>query len=305
MPNGVFMFKSDGFFVKVFYAVKRILRRFDSDRLTAYAAQAAFFVFISIFPFLMLFLNFLRYIPVFSDESFDNWALDFLSPQIGELLKEIIREALGHGSGALISITTFAALWACSKGVLGIIYGFNSIYRTTERRGYIQLRIVSVIYTLGLIAALAMALILMVFGNRILELMLREFPFINTFADALRAVRWLIAFGILILFFLFLYTIIPERKTKFKNEIPGAVISAGGWIGFSALYSFYIDNFGNQSRVYGSLTAIILFLLWMYICMIILFVGAEINDMLRVYNFWGIMKNRRIKAKVRKSAADK
>lgn len=296
------MCKLKSFAANVVYGVKRISKRFDSDNLTAYAAQSAFFVFISIFPFLMLFLNFLKYIPIFSGESFDNWALDFLSPQIGELLKGIVAEAQDYGSGALISITTAAALWACSKGVLGIVYGLNSIYKTTEKRGYIQLRIVSVIYTVGLIAALAVVLLLMVFGNRILDLILMEFPVMNSLANAVRAIRWLVTFGILILFFLFLYTIIPERKTKFKNELPGAVVSAVGWIGFSVLYSFYIDNFGNQSKVYGSLTAIVLFLLWMYTCMIILFVGAEINDMLRDYDFPGIIKHRRIKGKVREKS---
>lgn len=297
------MDKLKSFAATVFYGIKRVSKRFDTDNLTAYAAQSAFFIFISIFPFLMLFLNFLKYIPIFSDESFDSGALDLLSPQIGELLKGIIAEAQDYGSGALISITTVAALWACSKGVLGIIYGLNSIYKTTEKRGYIQLRIVSIIYTVGLIAALAVVLILMVFGNKILDFILVEFPVMNSFANAVRVIRWLVTFGILILFFLFLYTIIPERKTKFKNELPGAVVSAVGWIGFSALYSFYIDNFGNQSKVYGSLTAIILFLLWMYTCMIILFVGAEINDMLRDYDFFGIIRNRRrIQGKVREKS---
>lgn len=293
------MGKLKSFIETAFYGIKRISKRFDADNLTAYAAQSAFFIFISIFPFLMLFLNFLKYIPIFSDESFDSWALDFLSPQIGELLKGIIAEAQDYGSGALISITTVAALWACSKGVLGIIYGLNSIYKTTEKRGYIQLRIVSIIYTVGLIAALAVVLILMVFGNKILDFILVEFPVMNAFANAVRVIRWLVTFGILILFFLFLYTIIPERKTKFKNELPGAVVSAVGWIGFSALYSFYIDNFGNHSKVYGSLTAVVLFLLWMYTCMIILFVGAEINVMLRDYGLIKIIVRKR---KIRRDA---
>lgn len=269
------------FFEYAIHGIQRISKRFENDNLTAYAAQAAFFIFISIFPFLMLLLSLLKYIPIFSSENIENWTSDFISPQIGELLKSIFAEAGEYGSGAIISITTIAALWACSKGVLGIIYGLNSIYKTTENRGYIRLRITAIIYTLGLIAALTVVLILMVFGNRILALL----PVIESVVSSVRIVRWLIAFGFLILFFMFLYTIIPDRKTKLKNELPGAVISAVGWIGFSVLYSFYIDNFGNQSKLYGSLTAIILFLLWIYTCMIILFVGAELNDILRVNDF--------------------
>lgn len=289
------------------YAVKRLAKRLESDNLTAYAAQSAFFVFISIFPFLMLFLNLLKYIPIFNG-NVETWNLDFLSPTIAELLKNIVIEAGKSGSGALISITTIAALWACSKGILGIIYGLNSVYKTTEKRGYIRLRIVAVFYTIGFIISLVIALILMVFGNRILDILLMNMPFLANFAHIVRTVRWLVALGFLILFFLFIYTIIPERKTKMKNELPGAIISAVGWLGFSALYSFYIDNFGNHSSVYGSLTAIILFLLWLYFCMIILFFGAEINDMIRIHNLYDLIKRGRavknssnpIKANVKK-----
>ncbi len=277
-----------------FYTVKRLAKRFETDKLTAYAAQAAFFIFISVFPFLMLFLNLIKYIPFFSNENIEMWNMDFLSPKIAELLKSIIYEAGESGSGALISITTIAALWACSKGVLGIIYGLNSVYKTTEKRGYIRLRAIAVFYTIGFIIALTIALILMVFGNKILDFILIQMPFLASLAQMVKIIRWLVALGFLVLFFMFIYTVIPERKTKMKNELPGALISAIGWIGFSALYSFYIDNFGNQSIIYGSLTAVVLFLLWLYICMIILFFGAEVNDMIRVHNFYELIKRSRI-----------
>ncbi len=280
------------------YAVERISKRFDSDNLSAYAAQSAFFIFISIFPFLMLFLNLLKYIPFFSSENIESWAMDVFSPLIGELLKGIVREAGETGSSALISITTIAALWSCSKGVLGIIYGLNSIYKTTEKRGYIQLRATAVFYTVGFIAALVVVLLLMVFGNMILDLLLTYIPALGSLANAVRVIRWLVSFGFLMVFFMFLYTVIPERKTKFKNELPGAVVSAVGWVGFSALYSLYMDMFASRSNIYGSLAAIIFFLLWLYICMIILFVGAEINDILRVHDFTAMLRRRREMRKI-------
>lgn len=298
------MQKLTDFITSCAYAVKRFSKRFESDNLTAYAAQATFFIFISIFPFLMLFLNLIKYIPIFNTENSEVWNLDFMSPTIGELLKNIVDEAGETGSGALISITTIAALWACSKGVLGIIYGLNSIYKTTEKRGYVRLRAVAVFYTVAFIVALIVALTFIVFGNRILDAVLIYVPVLKSLAEAVRITRWLVSLGFLVLFFMFIYTVIPERKTKLKNELPGALISAVGWIGFSALYSFYIDNFGNHSNVYGSLTAIVLFLLWMYFCMIILFFGAEVNDMIRVHNFYRLIKRSRmiqksIKAKIR------
>ena len=298
------MRKLTDFITSCAYVVKRISKRFETDNLTAYAAQATFFIFISIFPFLMLFLNLIKYIPIFNSENAETWNLDFMSPTIGELLKNIVVEASNTGSGALISITTIAALWACSKGVLGIIYGLNSIYKTTEKRGYVRLRAVAVFYTVAFIAALIVALIFMVFGNRILDVILVNIPVLTSLAEAVRIIRWLVSLGFLVLFFMFIYTVIPERKTKLKNELPGALISAVGWMGFSALYSFYIDNFGNHSSVYGSLTAIVLFLLWLYFCMIILFFGAEVNDRMMAHNLYRLIKRSRkiqksIKAKIR------
>ena len=241
----------------------------------------------------MLFLNLLKYIPFFSSENIESWTMEVFSPLIGELLKGILREAGETGSGALISITTIAALWSCSKGVLGIIYGLNSVYKTTEKRGYIQLRATAVFYTVGFIAALVVVLLLMVFGNMILNLLMTYVPALGSLANAVRIIRWLVSFGFLMVFFMFLYTVIPERKTKFRNELPGAVVSAVGWVGFSALYSLYMDMFASRSNIYGSLAAIVFFLLWLYICMIILFVGAEINDILRVHDFAAMLKRRR------------
>ena len=86
---------------------------------------------------------------------------------------------------------------------------------------------------------------------------------------------------ILILFFLYLYMVIPNHRSRIFFELPGAVLTSMGWIGFSYLYSFYIDHMANFSNTYGSLTAVVLLMLWLYACMYMLLIGGEINDLLR------------------------
>lgn len=294
------MHKLRDFLITSVYLIKRIAKRFSDDNLTTFAAQAAFFMFISIFPFLMLFLNLLKYIPFFSERGFEAFLPDFISPQISSLLEDIIQEAGSKSSGALISITTITALWSSSKSFRSIMYGLNSVYKTTEKRGFIRVRAVAILYTVLFLFALVVVLVLMVFGNSILNTISEILPPMASITESLKKARWIVALGVLMLLFQLIYTVVPERKTKFKNEFFGALISAVGWIGFSALYSFYIDNFGNYSKLYGSFTAIILFLLWLYICMIILFVGAEINDMMRSHNVFSLFKRARtIKAKIK------
>jgi len=94
---------------------------------------------------------------------------------------------------------------------------------------------------------------------------------------SIRTVALLVALSI---FFLIIYLVIPNRKSNFFYELPGALLSAVGWTGFSYLFSFYIDNMGNYSYTYGSLTAIIICMLWLYACMYIMFIGAEVNVVL-------------------------
>ncbi|MDE7298682.1 MAG: YihY/virulence factor BrkB family protein [Lachnospiraceae bacterium] len=87
-------------------------------------------------------------------------------------------------------------------------------------------------------------------------------------------------FSLMILFFSLMYMTVPSRKSSFFAELPGAIITSAGWLGFSYLFSFYIDNFSNYSATYGSLTAVVLCMLWFYSCMYIMFIGAEINQVL-------------------------
>lgn len=282
----------------LFFALKRLSKRFEADNLTAFAAQAAFFIFIAFFPFAMVILSLIKFFPIFNSEGLLEIDFSFISPTVSELIKSIIIEAGERGSGALISVTSVAALWASSKGVIGIINGLNSVYKTTEKRSYIRLRLTALLYTLVFLIILVLTLGLLVFGNSLFNFVIELVPPLGDISFFVDVSRWLLGMLLLVLFFMFLYTVIPERKTRMRNELPGAVISAVGWMGFSALYSFYIDNIANYSSIYGSLTAIVLLMLWLYFCMVILFFGAEVNDILRTHNIGGLANKKHIKAKV-------
>ena len=127
---------------------------------------------------------------------------------------------------------------------------------------------------------LIVSLVLLVFGNQLYELILKKLPFLSDFALLLISARSLITMLIMTFFFLLLYLFVPNRKSHILRELPGALLSAGGWLGFSYLFSYYIDHMGNFSYTYGSLTAIVICMLWLYACMYILFIGAEVNVVL-------------------------
>jgi membrane protein len=120
-------------------------------------------------------------------------------------------------------------------------------------------------------------MVLFVFGNRLYLWVEVKFPVFKNLALLIISLRTIIGLITLMVFFLVIYVAIPNRKTKVMNELPGALICAAGWMGFSYAFSFYIDHSSNYATMYGSLTTIVILMLWLYFCMYILFIGAEIN----------------------------
>jgi membrane protein len=154
----------------------------------------------------------------------------------------------------------------------------NSVYEIKETRNYFFLRITSTIYTLIFAIMVIASMVLFVFGNRLYLWIELKVPVFKGMALLIISLRTIVGLIILLVFFLVIYVVIPNRRTKVMNELPGAMVCAGGWMGFSYAFSYYIDH-SNYSSMYGSLTTIVLFMLWMYFCMYILFIGAEINLM--------------------------
>lgn len=231
---------------------------------------------VSFFPFVMFFFTLLRYTPL-SEENVIRLLESFIPGGFSDILASWINEAYRQSSGTILSITVITTLWSGSKGFMGITYGLDKIYGAKNRRNWLWNRISSLMYTIAFAVILLISLIVLVYGNRIL-LAIDSFLSIETpLFIGIFSLRSILGFSIFFLFFLLLYTFIPDRKTKLRNEAPGALFTSVLWILFSYLFSIYIDYFTNFSSVYGSLTYIVLFMLWMYISMDILFTGALIN----------------------------
>ena len=253
------------------------MEEIQEDSISAYSAQAAFFVIISVFPLAMLLLTLIKYLPYFK-EGVPMIQFDMFPHDLNVFATNVLQEIVNKSSNTVLSISAVTALWSASKGVYSIILGLTSAYSIKETRGYIRMRILSIIYTIIFLAMLIAALGFLVFGNSIYRAMINYLPLAADNVTIISlGVKWLLGFAVLVLFFEIMYIAVPNRKSTVFEELPGALVSAVGWIGFSFLYSFYIDNFSNYANLYGSLTAVVLLMLWLYFCMYIMLFGAEVN----------------------------
>lgn len=270
-------FKIKNTALKSYRYAQKLGVRFRRHNLNEYSAYSALFIMLSYAPFFILLLNILKSLPVFYN------APDYdlmWSNEITDSLRQLISEIDSRATGAIISVTTIVALWSAARGLIGIINGLNRIHHAKENRGFIRLRFYSVIYTILLIAVIIVIMALLVFSEFIFGAIENLFNLPELSEGMAFSLRWLVVFLLLIVFFTLMYSALPIKKSRPLPKLPGAIFSAAGWIGFSALYSFYVRNFADYSAVYGSLAVFVLPVLWLYICMYILFIGEEINVML-------------------------
>lgn len=264
---------------KIIKDIKYFSRKISASRVGAYSAQTAFFMFLSLIPLVMLMLSLIRQIGT-SAEMFSEVAEEFAPGFLSSFFSIYVDEIITDGRLSLTIVSGVILLWSASRGIYAIIGGLNSVYEIKEGRNYFLIRILAIFYTVAFIIILVGALLLMVFGDEINDLLYSLFPNLKGMVYIISSLRFILGFLILILFFSILYKSLPSAKMKFIDQIPGAVITSAGWVSFSILFSFFVDNFSNYANIYGSLTAIIVLMLWLYICMYIMFIGAEINCIL-------------------------
>lgn len=258
---------------------KQIIDKYNRDEMTVYAAQASFFIILSAFPFLMLLLTLVQVIPALTQADVQRIALDLVPDvlEMDSLVFKAIDDLYTKSPGTILSVSAITALWSAAKGMMSMERGLNRVWENTERRGYILSRLVCSGYTIIFMLVCIFSLLLLVFGTAIQNFILRVFPFLTAVTEYIISFRSLFALTILTLCFTGLYTILPKEKHTPRSQLPGAVFSTICWILFSFAFSIYFNNFQNFSYMYGSLTAIVLLMLWLYFCICILFLGAEIN----------------------------
>ena len=266
-----------------FLEIKGFIYRVTKDNVGAYSAQAAFFLFMSFMPFLSLLLTLVRFLPISQDFLYST-IIDILPKPFEPLIGEILNELFAKDSGTYLSISIILTVWAAAKGVMAIINGLNSVYHNEDNRNYFLFRTIAALYTLIFVSVIIITMLLLVFGNQIFHAIEKDFPKAAVVISVFMDNRIILITALLTLFFIAVYKI--ERITS-KNTtvvvIPGSIFSAIAWTLLSYILSLYINNFSNFSYTYGSLATIVLFMLWMYFCMFLMFIGAEINSYFALY----------------------
>ncbi len=255
----------------------KFIKKCNDDQLTLYAAQSSFFMMFSLFPIVMIIISIVQLVLPFSEDEFINMVSSYIPLKMDFDISFLLKDLLSHSAGTIISVSTITVLWSASKVVYSLVLGLNNIHHTIETRSNIIRRLLSILYTLAFIIIIIVYFVVLVFGNYIQMYLESIIPALTSASVLIVCLRTALSITVLILFFALIYKALPDKRLKLRHQLPGAIFATAGWLIYSYIFNIYINNFSNYSYIYGSLTAIILFMLWMYFCMIILLAGAELN----------------------------
>ncbi len=264
------------------------------DHVTVFAAQASYFIIMSSVPFLILIMGLAKY---FVDV---DWLVGLvesrISGNLGDLLKTVIGEVVGKGNIPLISATVVTTLWTSSRGVSSINRGIGEIYGLRYTESFIMDVIRSLIYTVIFILLIFAIIVLLMFADTIKNAVGDSVPVLTLLFRIVSDCSKIVFAVVLTFFFAFLFNTVSKKGKRlarehytdlseglprgFAAQLPGAAFSALGWVLFSYFYSLYLAYFPTGYYIYGSLAAALLLMLWLYTCMNILLVGAEINKLI-------------------------
>ena len=265
---------------RIFEYLRALWVRIQKEHLGLYSAEASFFLIISFVPLLMLLVTLLQFIVPIEEAELVATLEEHLPESMQTFLTGVVRDLFSKQTFSIISVSSLVLLWAASRGVHSVTQGLRHIFRVPKAIYYKE-RLRSLLYTVALLLTVFFALVVLVFGNTLWSLFSQAFPNLLGASVVMTLAKYLVSALLITLFAPLLYCSSAQKPlSSLKVQFPGALFTAAGWILFSTGFSLYISGFANYSYIYGSLTALILLMLWLYFCMWLLFLGAELNTML-------------------------
>lgn len=254
-----------------------VIKRSVEDDIFSLASQLAYNLLLSLFPFIIFLLTLVGYSSI---KSSDIMALlrEFIPKDAFMLVQKTVSEFADNKNGGLLSVSAILAIWSAASGINAIIKGLNKAYNEEESRGIIRVQLISIIFTIALAIVIMFTVVLLILGEINGYLFIKWFGYSGYFGFIWNALRFVIIIIMMILVFSGLYIYAPCKRHSFRKVLPGSVFASFGWLIASLGFSFYVNNFGNYSNLYGSIGAVIILMLWLLISSFIIILGGEINS---------------------------
>lgn len=256
----------------------RVYSEIADDRLLAVAAGVTFYALLAIFPAIVALVSLYGLTADVATLNDHLAAFDGLLPRAGiELLRDQVTRIVTKSDGALGFAFVFglcAALWSANAGMKAMIDALNVVYEEREKRNIVILNLVSLAFT-----AAGLAFVILAFNAVVVLPVALDYVGLGSGAETLLALgRWPVLLVTILGGLTVLYRFAPSRRRpKWRWAAPGSVLAGLLWVLGSLAFSFYAENFASYDKTYGSLGAAIAFMTWIWMSVIVVLLGGELN----------------------------
>lgn len=261
-------------------ALRAAVEEFLRDDALGLAAQLAFFLILALFPFILVLVSLMG---TFSSPELANSILQYfqevMPQQVYEIIETYTIDIISGNNPApnLFSIGLVITLWSASGAFAALIDALNKAYDVEETRPFWKVRGIALLMTLGLSVMILMGVLLLVAGQPIGKVVADIFGLGSVFELVWNIARWPAALLFMVLTVALLYYFAPDAEQPFRWITPGGFVGVLLWVLASIGFRFYVSNFGSYDQTYGSIGAVIILLLYLYISSLTILFGAELN----------------------------
>jgi membrane protein len=242
------------------------------------AAALSYYFLFALFPTLLFLTTLLGLLPVpLLMDRLIGYLVRVLPPDAASLIVKTLGEVRTGASRGLLSLGVIAALWGASGGMLSIISALNRAYEMTDSRSWWSRRLIAMALTCGFSVFTLIAILLLVFGERIGEGAAALLGLGPHFTHTWNVLQWPAIMLCALTGVGLVHYLAPARRRPWISLVPGSVFAVAAWLALSFLLRVYVHYVGNYNATYGSIGGVILLMLWQYWISLALLVGAEIN----------------------------
>jgi membrane protein len=260
--------------------LQRVYQEFDDDEVFTRSAALAYYFISALFPMVFFLMAVLGLFAQSHDlqRGLLGYAARFMPSDAYTLVQKTLREITIRSSGLKLALGLALALWSGSGGVRSIMDALNRCYHVKEARPWWKRVLVSYALTISMSALAVVALVMVLYGGDIARFVGHYTGLSHATVVAWSIAQWPVALFFVVLAFALLYYWGPDAEQQWQWITPGSLVGVLAWIGSSLLFREYLHFFNRYSKTYGSLGAVIVLLLWLYISGMALLVGGEINS---------------------------
>jgi membrane protein len=261
-----------------FAVLKRVKAEVKEDNVPLLAAGVAFYAMLAIFPAIIALVTIYGMVadPAQVESQVGEFAKS-LPSGADQLITGQLKNVVNAGRQSLsigLAVSLLAVLWSASGGIQGLVKSLNLVYDERETRGFIKLRGLSLLLTLGAIVVAVVALVLIAVFPGVID----NFELGKAGELAASIVRWIVLALLVLVALAVLYRFAPDRANpRWRWVSGGAVVALVLWLLGSIGFSWYVDNFGKYNQTYGALAAVIILLLWLFLSAFAVLLGAELD----------------------------